>query len=480
SEALRQKMPVTIQGGRTGINGGAVPQGGHILNLSRMNRILKFRAERDHERAYVTVQPGLSLAELRTALAKEVSGVSSGGHVAPSAIHVFGCWFLPPDPTEATATLGGMINCNASGALTFRYGSVRQYVERLRIVLADARVVELRRKEHFAQGRHFELTTVKGNIISGFLPDYVMPRVKNAAGLFACDDMDLLDLFIGSEGTLGVVTEIELRLVPAPSVIWAVMLFLPDETAVLELVQDLRQSGKHLVALEFFDGAAVALVRQQRLVNSSLAEKIPPLPDRSWPALYLEYHGNSEAEVEDEVRDLVSRLQKYDGSEGSSWIGTNAGEVAKLKEFRHAVPETVNLLVDEERKIEPGITKLGTDLAVPDAELGRVMAMYRRDLADLGLRSVIFGHIGDNHLHVNIIPRNSVEYRQGREIYFQWARSVVALQGTVSAEHGIGKLKRNLLVLLYGLEGVEAMKRVKVLFDPEWHLNRGNLFCAPP
>jgi D-lactate dehydrogenase (cytochrome) len=161
-----------------------------------------------------------------------------------------------------------------------------------------------------------------------------------------------------------------------------------------------------------------------------------------------------------------------------TWMADNQSDMEMLKTLRHAVPESVNLLIDEIKKREPEITKLGTDLAVPDDKLDEVIDLYCGDLTKYRLRHVIFGHIGNNHLHVNIIPENMRDYQTGKELYLQWARTVVKMGGTVSAEHGIGKLKRAFLLEMYGEAGVQQMRKVKKIFDPYMLLNRGCLFDA--
>jgi len=199
---LGGRVSVTVQGARTGIVAGAVPEGGAVLNLSRMNRVLGFGSSgRDGART-VRVQPGVSLDELRTVVAAQ------------------GGWFYAPDPTETSASVGGMVACNASGARTLRYGATRGYVESLRIVLVSGETLSLRRGRERAAGRAFELRTEQGRVLRGELPQYRCPAVKCAAGYYAADDMDMIDLFIGMEGTLGVVTEAELRLLPLPAAIW--------------------------------------------------------------------------------------------------------------------------------------------------------------------------------------------------------------------------------------------------------------------
>jgi len=150
----------------------------------------------------------------------------------------------------------------------------------------------------------------------------------------------------------------------------------------------------------------------------------------------------------------------------------------KFKAFRHALPEAVNRLIDERRKVEPTLTKLGTDMAVPDAHLGAILERYERDLAAAGLDYVIFGHIGNNHLHVNILPASKADYQRGRALYLAWARDVVGWGGTVAAEHGIGKLKAPMLEVMFGAAGIAEMRAVKRVFDPEGRLSPGNLFSA--
>ena len=178
----------------------------------------------------------------------------------------------------------------------------------------------------------------------------------------------------------------------------------------------------------------------------------------------------------DTISALAEIIAVCGGDENATWIATTAREMERMHTFRHAVPEAVNLLIDERRRTSPGLTKLGTDMAVPDDRLDDVMLLYHRALDASGLEYVMFGHIGDNHIHVNILPRDQQEYDCGRGLYAAWAKEIIAMGGTVSAEHGIGKLKVALLKEMYGEKGVAEMRAVKRAFDPEFRLNRGNLF----
>ena len=462
-ETKEQNLPVTVQGARTGISAGAVPDGGVIVNLSRMDRILGFRTD-PHGNAFLRVQPGLTLAALRRYLADRANTAG-----VP-------CLFTP-DPTETSASLGGMAVCNASGACSFAYGPTRDHIEALTVVLADGDTLTLRRNQIFASGNRFSLATTGGRIICGELPCLAMPAVKNAAGYWVKPDMDMLDLFIGCEGTLGVITELELRLRPKPAATLGILCYFADEGQALSCVTSLRAatSDAHphtLTAIEYFDAGALSLIRNS---TASTGLLLPP-PRPHWNvALYLEW---ALANADDVApAELTGRLLHASGGHSDdTWVASDAPTLDKLKTFRHAVPEQVNALIAERKRLHPDLTKLGTDLSVPDDRLRDVMRLYRHDLAATGLEHVIFGHIGNNHLHVNILPRDMEDYAVGKRLYRAWAEQVVAWGGSVSAEHGIGRLKKDLLAVMYGKEGIDGMRHLKACFDPAGRLNPGRLF----
>jgi D-lactate dehydrogenase (cytochrome) len=480
------RVPVTVQGARTGITGGAVPDGGHILNLSRMNRMLGLRREASVNAFLLRVQPGVPLSEITSALARkefDMSGWTAESRHALEELRAAEAVFFPPDPTETTASIGGMVACNASGACTLRYGPTRNHIHGLRMVLTDGAVLRLQRGHPRARGRSFSVTAGTGRVIAGTLPSYHMSDVKNAAGFFVRDDMDLVDLPIGAEGTLGVISEVELRLMAGPGTVWGVTAFLPSEAQAIRLVRGVRgdtapdaRPVARPAAIEFFDGRAMTLLQAAAARGGTFAG-IPSAPAGAEAAVYVEYHGADESEVSTAVTAMADIVRDCGGSEDTTWIATNAREMEPLRRFRHAVPEAVNLTLDDRRKREPGLTKLGTDMAVPDQALEEVMALYHRGLAAAGLDYVMFGHIGNNHVHVNILPRTLAEYEQGKQLYLDWARNVLRMGGTVAAEHGVGKLKVALLEEMYGSDGIEQMRAVKRLFDPPFLLNRGNLFA---
>jgi D-lactate dehydrogenase (cytochrome) len=481
-------VPVTVQGARTGLAAGAVPLGGHILNLSRMKGILGLRREERSGHFLITVQPGLTLAELQEALNEQsftTRGWSQASLQALEQLRQSGPVFFPPDPTETSASLGGMLACNASGARSFSYGPTRRYIEELRCVLADGSLLSLQRGVQRAHGRRFTLKRSGGGQLTGRLPGYHMPLVKCAAGYFVSEGMDLIDLIVGSEGTLGVVSEMTCRLLPAPERMLAVTAFFPAEAEALAFVQTLRRESAGGVvpgsaaprAMEFFDGGALRLLESRAGEGSFVS--LPALPPSSGSAVYVEYHtnqGGAEEQVEEALEVLADVLERTGGDIDKTWMADTSQDLQHLKDLRHAVPEAVNLLIDQRRKSCPQLTKLGTDMAVSDDRLEWVVDLYRRDLESAGLEHVMFGHVGDNHIHVNILPRDMAEYEEGRKLYEQWARKVAEAGGSVSAEHGIGKLKVDLLKQMYGSGGIEEMRALRRLFDPAAQLGRGNLF----
>jgi len=462
-EAASRNLAVTLQGARTGISAGAVPHGGAIVSLAKMDRILDLRP--GPSGAVLRVQPGLPLVTLRRYLAGAVGTPPEGGP-----------YIFPPDPTETSASLGGMAACNASGACSYAYGPTRNHIEGLIIVLADGDTLTLRRGHTLASGRRFSLRTDSGRVIDGDLPDYTLPSVKNAAGYWIRPDMDMLDLFIGSEGTLGVIAELDLRLTPKPRKTLGVLCHLRGEPQALDLVEALRlhapETAPHtLAAIEYFDEGALRLIRESAPRAGLL---LPPSRPHWLCALYVEWALAPEGETPEE---WLARLLATCGSHADdTWVAADAPAIEKLKAFRHAAPEQVNAIIADRKRQHPDLTKLGTDLSVPDERLRDVMRLYRHDLREARLEHVIFGHIGNNHVHVNILPRDMDEHAAGKRLYRAWARQVVDWGGSVSAEHGIGRLKKELLALMYGEAGLTAMRRLKALFDPENRLNPGRLF----
>ncbi|MDO4582360.1 MAG: FAD-binding oxidoreductase [Bacillota bacterium] len=473
---------VTIQGGRTGLAAAAVPDGGHILNLSRCNKLLAMREQ--NGRFYLTVQPGLVLSQLRKALETRKLDVSAFDTESLAACHAFataGGQFFSPDPTETSAMLGGMVACNASGARSYFYGATREHISALRVVLANGETLTLRRGQLFAAGRRLTLHTEQGGRYDLTLPTYRMPAAKNASGYYIADNMDAIDLFIGSDGTLGVISEIELELLPLPAKIWALTCFFGQWQQAADFVGQLRaalpRQSSPIAAIEYFDSGALEILRKQKQLSGVFGNLLDIDPSYG-VAVYLELHCADDEQALRLLRQIGDIATLAGGDMRHSWVARNAGDRERLIFFRHAVPEAVNMLIDRRKANDPAVVKLSTDMSVPDGRLRETMQMYVDTLRDSGLEYATWGHIGDNHLHINILPRDAADCLTGKRLYAEWAARISAAGGAVSAEHGVGKIKAPFLQTMYGRRHIVEMARLKQQLDPYFQLGAGNLFAA--
>ena len=452
--ATRELTPVTVAGAGTGVVGGRVPLGGVVLATDRLNRIKEIVKEEGggHARA----GSGVLLADFQRAV--EAEGL-----------------LYPPDPTERSCYMGGSVATNASGSRTFKYGPTRSYITGLRIALATGDVIDLRRGEVRADREgNLRIPLNGGRCIKARLPSYLMPQTrKHASGYYVAPGMDALDLFIGSEGTLGVITEVEARLLPAPEGVLSGIIFFKDEEHLLAFVRDARSrslktreadtqsNGIDARALEYFDAESLRFLRA----------KYALVPQWAAGAVFFEQETTPQTE-ESLMREWLALLEEHDALLDDSWFATNESDRARMREFRHQLPVLVNEWLAHHNQ-----RKVSTDMAVPDEEFAQMLKFYQETLRAANLRYVIFGHIGDNHVHVNIMPRDEEEAQRAREIYLRFVERAVSVGGTVSAEHGIGKLKRDYLRVLYGDEHLKEMAALKKAFDPACILGRGNIFA---
>ncbi len=407
-DASRDRIPLTFMAALTGLTGAAVPQSGWAISLTRMNTIEIYPGR-------AIVGPGALLRDLQSAAARAGQ-------------------FYAPDPTENTSSLGGNIAANASGSRSFRFGATREHVLALRVAHIDGTVTEF----HRGQPVDFDVPAIR------------LPRTtKHSAGYRLAPGMDLVDLFVGSEGTLGVVTQAELKLLPAPGELISGVIFFRDEAAALDSVHRFR-AAPGLRMLEYLDRASLQMM---------------DVPHGA--ALMIEQEVNDGGDGASDVDlDLTGAL------EADSWFATSAADRERFRRFRHSLPERVN-----DRIRRTGFMKLSTDYAVPIDRNREMLRVYRRELdREFANKYVIFGHIGDAHVHINTFSESPAEFERAKALMNDLAREAVALGGTVGAEHGLGKRKAHLLAIQYSTEEIEAMRAVKRRFDPHWLLGRGTIF----
>ena len=451
--ATRAGTPVTVAGAGTGVVGGRVPFGGLVLATDRLNRLGEIVKEEKGGRA--TVGAGVTLGEFRRACEARAL-------------------FYPPDPTEWSCYMGGTVATNASGARTFKYGPTRGYVRRLQVALTTGDVLDIRRGDVRADKRgRLLIPLAGGRAITAQLPTYRMPQTrKHVAGYYVAPELDALDLFIGSEGTLGVITEIEVALLDKPAGVLGGVVFFAAENDLLGCVRAARAlsletraarrtGALDARALEYFDVEALAFLRAHE----------PRVPAHASGALFFEQETTPETEERLSAA-WLALLEQHEALLDESWFASDERDQARLREFRHRLPVLVN-----EWLARHGQRKVSTDMCVPDEAFAGMLSFYQAALRAEGLRYVIFGHIGDNHVHVNILPRDDAEAARARALYGQFIARAVSVGGTISAEHGVGKLKRDYLRTLYGEAALREMAALKRAFDPAGILGRGNIFA---
>ena len=447
-QANTEKIKVTVCGNRTGLSGGSVPTGGIVLSTEKMNRILEI----NDEEKFAIVEPGVLLSDFL----KELK---------PKKL------YYPPDPTELNCFLGGTVATNASGSKTFKYGPTRDFVIGMEIVLPTGDILALERGKNFAQKSKLSLLTEDGSNIELIIPSVKSLPTKNTAGYFCREGMDAIDLFIGSEGTLGILTKLKLKLLPAPQKVISAVIFFNSENDGLKFIEESRNKSYNsrknklpfsidALALEYFDKYALNFLR----------DDFPKIPQDTNSAVWFEQEVNEESS--NQITDLwIKLVEKHNGDLNHSWIAMNEKDKSQFVEFRHRVSTKVNEFISSRN-----FRKLGTDFALPDKELKNFYFRIKNDVTKARLDYVIYGHFGNSHIHLNMLPKNIAEFETAKILYNNMCLSAIKSGGTFAAEHGVGKNKKALLYEMYDEGVIAGMWRIKQTLDPNLILGSGNIF----
>ncbi len=440
AECAAKGKPVTISSAGTGTTGGRVPSEGAILSMERLNKIIGI----DVEKKQLTAQTGVTLGKLEEELNK---------------LNLT----LRFSPTEPLAFLGGAVSTCASGPKSFKYSSIRDYVESMKVVLTDGSIMDLERGKISARGRKFNFKMC-GRQFNFTLPHYTSPGIKSSAGYFTKDDMDLIDLFIGHEGTLGCITQVSLKVQNMPLDYFDCIVFFNSDSDALNFIRDIKKSESgcpfYPCALEFFDNNSLRFLK----------EDYPSVPVANC-AVYMEQEIEF-ADQQEKVLDYwCSLIEKHNSTIDKCWFAEDSKNRQRIYDFRHKLPEKINEFLRVHKQ-----QKTATDISVPEDRFEEMYAFYKKTAVKSGLHYVNFGHIGQNHLHFNFLPRNREESFKAKGYILEFIRKAVSLNGTVSAEHGIGKIKKPYLEAMYDKRTLKQMAELKKVFDPACIIGLDNIF----
>ena len=374
--------------------------GGVSLDLSQMNRVLSVHPED----LTVTVEPGVTRKQLNTEIRD--TGL-----------------FFPIDP-GADASIGGMCATRASGTNAVRYGTMRENVLNLTVVTADGRIIKTANRAR-----------------------------KSSAGY------DLTRLLIGSEGTLGIITEITLKLHPQPEAVYAAVCAFPSMGDAVSAVIDTIQMGVPIARVEFVDALAIRAINQYDKLT---------LPEM--PTLFFEFHG-SEHGVQEQAETVQAIATEHKG-QGFEWA-TRPEDRSRLWNARHNAYFAF-------LQLKPGCRAVTTDVCVPISRLAECVVETEKDLlaSALQLPAPIVGHVGDGNFHVALLidPNKPEELEEAERINQRIVARAIAMDGTCTGEHGVGLHKMDFLITEHGNDAIDLMRSVKPALDPKHILNPGKIF----
>ena len=405
------RIPITCAGAQTSTTGASITDKGMLLSLRSLDRI----SAPDEKAQTITVEPGALVGEIK--------------RIAAAA----GLLFAPDPTSEEESTIGGAIACNASGARTFKYGATRRHVRALKVVMASGQLMEFRRSD----------------------------LEKNTVGYAFAHDP--IDWFIGSEGTLGIIVEAELSLLPLPHQVVGLAVPFKTEEEALNFVIATRESlTLSARCIEYFDERAVEIAR------GASAGTIPP------DAATMVY---VEEEISDDLDSALGRwieLIEVIAADFEPLVFDGEARLREARKIRHSIPTTMNERGTTYRG--SGGRKVSTDWAVPYRKLPEAIRCARSLVKQLGIEEpVIYGHAGNGHPHQNFIARDARELATIEGAVEETLKRVLTLGGTVAAEHGIGKIKRKWLPLQMNALQISMMTAVKSDLDPLGILAPGNI-----
>ncbi|WP_394700473.1 FAD-binding oxidoreductase [uncultured Ilyobacter sp.] len=393
-------LSITIQGGNSGIVGGSVPNNNHILNSLNLNKIYKIDDET------LIVQCGVNLNDLNNYLERECKN-----------------FFFPVDPTEKTATIGGVIASGSKGPNSYYYGDPSLYIEEVTVIFSDLSVKVLSKED------------------------------------------ELFSKIFSSEGMYGFILEAKIKLLKKPNHIWGITFFFENLQDVCGFAEEVKKykcnTTAKIVCGEFMDKNTIDLIEEFKK-NMSKIKAISSIPLGYNHLVYIELHSEIEEDLEEIIEFLMDVAIDNNSDVEIAWAVSEDRDLENIKNYRHASAECVNIVIDKMKSIIPDIRKIGLDISM---EKNLCETMKRYSVKDI--HTVMFGHIFSSHLHLNFLPENTEEFQKSLELVKNLSFYAKNQGGNIVTEHGVGKLKKEIFQLCARESEIEDIKKIKQDLDRE-------------
>ncbi len=465
SYANSKGLNVTVQGSKTGITGGAVANDGIVMSLEKMNKVLGVAFE---ENFFVTLQSGVKIQEINENFRNlDTANLDDENQEILTKLKKAGDYVFLPQPTETLATIGGTFATNAKGINQVKAISVKHYVTEITVVTADGNIHKITKGENVFSANK----AVLGN------SEITLPNCNfKSIGIDLGENSDVIDLFIGTEGILGIITEVTIKMVKDFQNKWSVMFFFKEKNQGVSFASEIKNQVEesdscHILAVEFFDENSLKAVEHLKKTASKL-KQIPDFNQGVLEGVYLEIAGDEES-VENFLMTALEIFASYNENEEDSWAGSGESETEKFKLIRHAVPEYIGEKIDRLKAENPVVEKVSCDYTF-NCGIEKCYETYQSDLEKTELEALIFGHIFNEHFHVEILPKDQKQLDDAKALAFKWGEIAISQNGVIATENGIGKLKKNLVNSLCQKE-IEGVKFLKNQLDPKGILNQGNI-----
>jgi D-lactate dehydrogenase (cytochrome) len=402
-ECNDSKISITIQGGRSSITGGAVPNNNHILNSLNLTNIEQLNA------TTIMVESGVNLNSLSAYIERNCKD-----------------YFFPVDPTEKTATIGGIIANNSKGPISFYYGNPEDYIEEITVVLSNLSTQTFDKKNSF------------------------------------------FSKFFGSEGLYGFIQTAKIRLIKKPSVIWGLTFFFKELNEVCGFTEELKNNTvlntAKIVCGEFLDSNTIELIDSLK-ENMTKISSIPSIPEGSNHLVYLEIHSDNEEDLESLIENIMNCAIKNNSDVDVAWAVSELRDLENMRNYRHAAAECTNIILEKRKSEIPNLHKLGLDISIDE----NIEKTINRDLKS-NIQKVLFGHIFSSNLHLNFLPKSSEEFIEAKKVIKKISLEAKSNNAVICTEHGVGKIKKEVFKECISQNVIDEIINTKYLLD------KNNLF----